>query len=179
VFTLYLAWRQVSFFFILLPILLASGALWWVKLICCLKSTSPFHPRIVGQRWYQQADGRADFNKLLSADNPAVKARHGLCELFKKLSARKLRTQIHTKSLLIPNNLPVLLGGFVLSLLSQWTAPSLASTVTGLIFSLSRSAAVSINFHTTKHLLFVLISAMPPFWLAPFARPSKFTRASS
>lgn len=100
VFTLYLAWRQVSFFFILLPILLASGALW-----------------IVGQRWYQQADGRADFNKLLSADNPAVKARHGL----------------------------FLLGGFVLSLLSQWTAPSLASTVTGLIFSLSSHAAVLVG----------------------------------
>lgn len=35
--------------------------------------------RIVGQRWYHQADGRVDFNKLLSTDNPKIKAISGLC----------------------------------------------------------------------------------------------------
>lgn len=100
VLTLYLAWVDVSFIFIVFPLLMASGALW-----------------IVGQRWYVQADGRVDFNKLLSAENPTIKAKAGL----------------------------YLLGGFLLSVLANWTAPSLSSTINALVFSLSSYLAVMIG----------------------------------
>ncbi|KAL3085355.1 hypothetical protein niasHS_010424 [Heterodera schachtii] len=72
---------------------------------------------IVSQRWYHQTDGRSDFNKVLSADKMPVRAKAASC----------------------------LVGGFVLSLLAQWTAPTMGSTAIGLLFSLSSHAAVLVG----------------------------------
>uniref|UniRef100_A0A915LJ53 DUF7087 domain-containing protein n=1 Tax=Meloidogyne javanica TaxID=6303 RepID=A0A915LJ53_MELJA len=79
VLTLYLSWREVSFIFVLIPLLFGSGAL-----------------GIVGFRWYKQADG-------------------------------------------------LLFGGFLLSLLTQWSAPDLESSMIGLLFGLSSHASVLIG----------------------------------
>uniref|UniRef100_A0A915M4M8 DUF7087 domain-containing protein n=1 Tax=Meloidogyne javanica TaxID=6303 RepID=A0A915M4M8_MELJA len=65
VLTLYLSWREVSFIFVLIPLLFCSGAL-----------------GIVGFRWYKQADGRSDFNSLFGNNKPAIKATSGICILF-------------------------------------------------------------------------------------------------
>ncbi|CAK5013246.1 unnamed protein product [Meloidogyne enterolobii] len=100
VLTLYLSWREVSFIFVLIPLLFGSGAL-----------------GIVGFRWYKQADGRSDFNSLFGNNKPAIKATSGI----------------------------FLFGGFLFSLLTQWTAPDLESSMIGLLFGLSSHASVLIG----------------------------------
>ncbi|KAF7635037.1 hypothetical protein Mgra_00005478 [Meloidogyne graminicola] len=100
VLTLYLSWREVSFIFILIPLLFVIGAL-----------------GIVGFRWYKQVDGRSDFNSLVGAEKPSIKATSGI----------------------------FLFGSFLFSLLAQWTAPDLDSSIIGLLFGLSSHASVIIG----------------------------------
>ncbi|KAI3410033.1 hypothetical protein GPALN_006397 [Globodera pallida] len=68
----------------------------------------------VAQRWYKEADGRVDFSRMLGTDNQIERAKAAFG----------------------------LVGCFILSFFAQWTAPTMGSTLFGLLFGLSSHAAV-------------------------------------